>query len=357
MWLIVGAGAIGATLAGRLAAAGQPVAITARPAQLEVIARRGVTITEPGGGQWTAHPAVTALAGSGDRARRLPGAPAARPALAVICVKAHATEEVAARLAAAFGPDLPVLSLQNGLGSEEILARRFRSVAGGAVTFSARRLAPGRVRVYSRGGAALPVALWDGRPTPPAVNDFAAALAGAGLRVRRPAASRDIKWSKLLLNLVGNGGVALTGLAPGAFYADPDGFALERAVMREALAAAAAHRRRLVGLPGMPVPLIAWLVARAPRRLAQPLLAARVGGGRGDKTPSLLADLEAGAASSEAPWLYGAVARFADEAGLAAPVNQKLAALLDRAFRGDPAVARFRGRPDLLARAVLPAAR
>lgn len=359
MWLVVGTGAIGGALAARLAAAGEPVTVTARPEQLEVIARTGIRLTDFDGRRLVARPAVWELPRPGRRQRGdvAPAGNAERPPafeLVILCVKAYATGEIAGRLRAALGPDVPVLSVQNGLGNEDVLACSFTRVAGGAVTFSARRTAPGAIQVYNRGGAALPTAMGDGSGALPALDRLARALERTGLPVTRPGTSQDIKWSKLLLNLMGNAGAALTRLPPGRLYADPGGFAVERALMREALAVMGAHRRRPVALPGMPVPLIGWLVARAPRRIAQPLLAARVGGGRGHKKPSLLADLEAGADRSEAPWLYGAVARLARQAGMEAPVNEGLARLLEQAYRADPAVASLEGRPDLLAQAVLP---
>jgi 2-dehydropantoate 2-reductase len=88
-------------------------------------------------------------------------------------------------------------------------------------------------------------------------------------------------------------------------------------------------------LPGYDVSRLG-LAMRLPRALAWRLLRERIGGGRGDKRPSLALDLARGRARTEVDWLNGAVVREAARHGLHAPVNATLNALVQQ-LAADPA--------------------
>jgi Ketopantoate reductase PanE/ApbA C terminal len=90
-----------------------------------------------------------------------------------------------------------------------------------------------------------------------------------------------------------------------------------------------------IGLPGYDVPKLA-LAMRFPRPAAWRLLKERIGGGRGEKRPSLALDLARGKQETEVGWLNGAVAQAARDDGLQAPVNATLTDLVQQ-LAADPA--------------------
>ncbi len=174
-------------------------------------------------------------------------------------------------------------------------------------------------------------------PGRPAIDRLRAALGRSGLPVAETRDWRAMKWSKLLTNLVANATCAVLDRDPAAVYADRRLFDVERAQVREALAVMASLGLRPLRLPGADVRLFA-LGFRAPAWIAWPILRRVVGGARGGKLPSLALHVRAAAdrggspgagGGSEAPWLNGGVARAAAAAGLAAPVNGTLAALVE----------------------------
>ena len=199
-WVIVGAGAVGGVVGGRLAAAGQDVVLVARLAHLDAIRRDGLALHSPEGRQTLRLPAV----GSVTEHEWRPGD------VAVLAVKGMDTPDVLRPLAAVAPPETPVVCLQNGVANERAALRVFPNVYGVWVILPASHLAPGVVVAHS---APTPGALDLGR-VPGGVDDTATALA-AGLRAAGFAseARADImrwKYAKLLMNL-GNSIQALCG--------------------------------------------------------------------------------------------------------------------------------------------------
>ncbi len=312
---VLGAGAVGTLLGGLLAADGTDVVLL-DPRVPD--AGGEIVIHEPDGRR------VVALV------RRL-GAPAdlaAPPDLAVLAVKtfdlAGALDDLRA------WPATPVLTIQNGVGAEDLVAAARPGIAhiAGSLTAPVERSGPHEVEWRGRGGIGL-------APVAGAVDQLLEALVrvfgDAGLPAQSIADARAMKWSKLLANLVGNALSALADLDPAAVYADPALFDLERRQLLEALAVMGAQGIRPVALPGANVPLLA-LGIRLPRPLSRFALRRVVVGARGGKSPSLRLHLRGGAPGpSEVAWLNGAVARAGRATGVATPVNAALAALVDAA--------------------------
>ncbi|MDE2573611.1 MAG: ketopantoate reductase family protein, partial [bacterium] len=87
---------------------------------------------------------------------------------------------------------------------------------------------------------------------------------------------------------------------------------------------------------------------RLPSAAARLLLASRVAGARGEKPPSLLADLRAGSPRSEVGVLNGAVVRAGKLCGVRTPVNTVLVDTLEDIVRSHALWAKFRERPEAL---------
>ncbi|WP_308190202.1 rhodanese-like domain-containing protein [Amycolatopsis sp. GM8] len=154
-YIIIGAGAIGSTVAAQLELAGIPVVLIARGEHGATIRERGLRYHRP----------------SGERQVRLTVAAGAHEVeltaddVLVLATKTQDTEAVlrewswrpAGDGAAA---DLPIVSLQNGLENERAALRRFRTVFGAAIWQPSSYLRPGEV---SAEGARQPGIFWLGQ--------------------------------------------------------------------------------------------------------------------------------------------------------------------------------------------------
>jgi 2-dehydropantoate 2-reductase len=352
--LIIGAGAVGTVVGGRLAAAGHDVALLARPETAAAIAAHGLSVRGPDPGQRVAAPA-RAFTGVAEAVRG-----GFEPDLVIVCVKAYDTPGVASLLgsqwpgdpagaggAAAGGSPPVVLTLQNGVGNEEALAAAVGGgrVVGGALTASVSLIEAGVARQNTRGGAGVaPYGPATGGPAAPALNPDAArlcadALAGAGFRVTTAPDHRSLKWSKLLLNMWANTTCAILDLPAAGVLGHPGLFALELAAFREAVRAMRRAGIPIVDLPGYPVRLVRALFSILPAPILRRTLGQRMGGARGEKLPSLLIDARRGRRQSEADVLHGAVARLAQETGGDAPtcafLQRTLAACLEAGSRAE----------------------
>ncbi len=138
--------------------------------------------------------------------------------------------------AAAAAPP-PILSLQNGVGNEEALAAALGSanvLAGGDHDAGLRAGAgshPGRqARLHA--SALAPVARrcprLAGRCDPVCTDR-------AGFNVKRFAAAQSMKWTKLLMNMVGNAACAILDMTPAQEMAEDVLVDLEIDAWREAL--------------------------------------------------------------------------------------------------------------------------
>lgn len=335
--VIIGGGAIGLLVLSRLAQAANipPVALLTRPKGVEALRAHPLSVS--GVGACT----LTDLTVAGSVAE-LPSA-FRRPALAIVCVKGYDTAGAIPSLQA-LNP-AAILTLQNGIGHEETLAAVFGAdrIISGAITTSVDATGPTTITVTKAGGIGLaPVG---------AASDLVlaeTALSAAGFIVRRYPDYRAMKWSKALLNMLGNATAAILDWPVTNVYADRRLIALERAAVREALAVMDALRIKPVNLPRYPAALLAFGVRRIPPVVLDPILRQRVAGGRGGKDPSLLRDLRAGRSRSEGEFLYGAVAATAQAHGLAAPVNAGLWRILGGIARGELAWDTYRGQPERL---------
>jgi 2-dehydropantoate 2-reductase len=332
--LVVGSGAVGSLVAWALAAGGREVAIVRRslvggPRQSDL------TVVEPTGTPRTAP--VTETAAPADLEDE--------PELIVFAVKVFDVEDAALSVAA--WPSAVALTVENGVGAEEIV-RRIRPGAGliaGSVMASVEATGERTVSRLNRGGIAVAPAAGETRALADALTG---AFRVAGLRAKTIDDARSMKWSKLVANLAGNATSAIVNRQPAEVYEDPRGYEVERRQLREALAVMRRSGLRVVALPGADV---RWLdlATRLPAALARPILTRVVGGARGGKGPSLLLTAQSGATESEVDWLNGAVARAATDLGGTAAVNRRLSELVSEVLVDPDRRAWFDGRVDRLA--------
>ena len=220
-FVILGAGAIGATIGGRLFEAGYDVLLVARGAHLEALQRNGLRLAMP------------------DRVltQRIPSAAVGDTAFADgdVLVVATKQQDGTPLLEAAAGRDLPLFCAQNGVTGEEMALRRFDRVYGVCVMLPAQHLEPGRV---AASGTPYTGSLDVGR-YPSGTDDVAEMVADALRRSGFLSRALDdvMPWkrAKLLRNL-GNAIEALGGNRGNARAGDAAAAELGRRVRAEGIA-------------------------------------------------------------------------------------------------------------------------
>jgi 2-dehydropantoate 2-reductase len=301
---VLGAGAIGGFLGGRLARAGEDVVLIARGAHLRAMQEHGLRVQE-GDAEFTVHPACT------DDWSVLKKRDAV-----FIALKAHSLPPVAHQLAASLGDGTTVISAQNGIPwwyfqrhGGELDGVHLETVDPGGVIGTA--IDPARVVgcvVYPAADLVSPAIVrhvegdrfslgeLDGRQSDRCLA-ISQALSGAGLKAPVQPRIREEVWVKLLGNAVFNPISALTR----ATLVD----IAESAVTSQLVHAAMEEVGTVAGRLGIEIPV------SIDRRIRG---AARVGA---HKT-SMLQDVEAGR-PLEVDALVGSVVEIADRVGLDVP--------------------------------------
>lgn len=297
---VVGAGAVGSFFGAMLARAGHAVVLVARPVHVQAIESDGLRLEMAGRVESIRVEASVDLA-------------AVRGAdLVLFCVKSTDTESVAAEMAPHLGDEALVVSLQNGVENAAGLARHVAGAVVPAVVYVATAMGgPGVVRHHGRGDLVIGALKADAafRGVDPAdlqrLVDF---FATAGVPVR---VSDDVMaelWAKLMVNCAYN---AISGLAQASYAqlaALPEVRELQRAVVGEVVALAAAE--------GVGLELSSSLETME-----------RIAGAMPAQLSSTAQDM-ARRKPSEIDHLNGFVVRRGRELGVATPANQALLALV-----------------------------
>jgi len=226
---IVGAGTIGTFYGARLALAGADVHFYVRSGLAEMRAR-GIVLRDAGGVQ-TLPPARTAVYGSTVEIGPVD--------VAIITLKTTANDLLATLLPPLLGPQTLILTLQNGLGSDELLARLFGAerVVGGLAFIAAVREAPGEIRIYTAGYVTMGEF---GRPVSERVRRLVALFRRAGVRCEAVDDLAEARWRKLVWNIPFNGlTIAAGGVTTDRILATPRWEQEARALINEVIAAAA----------------------------------------------------------------------------------------------------------------------
>jgi 2-dehydropantoate 2-reductase len=347
--LVIGAGAIGCLVGGKLAQTGQTVTLVGRAQFAETVQRQGLQLSDERGAHQIR--SMTAV-GSMAAAYALPHA---AYDLAILTVKSYDTAAALEELKVAIGAGAAptILSLQNGVGNEEAIADSFglAAVIAGTITTPVSVQGPGEIRV-DRPKYDLGVSAW--HPGLPAdkLDAAQAALQQAGFAVVRYRQAQGMKWTKLLMNMAGNATSAILDMPPEQVFAVNALIDLELAAWREGLAVMAAAKIPPVNLGSYPFAVLGPLIRFAPRRWLRPLLRRRIGGARGGKLPSLHIDLHQGKRRSEVRWLNGAIVRKGSQVGVPTPVNQVLTETLLSLVGAPQQQEQWRRNSGLLAAAV-----
>jgi 2-dehydropantoate 2-reductase len=338
--LIFGAGAIGTYIGGSLAHAGHHAVFLERPEVAESLRQNRIRIEkpEPGVGTATITLPATAYECAGSLSEALSLGPFD---VALYALKSFDTASAIASFSSASLP--PVLCLSNGVDNEPALAEAIggANIIAGAVTTAVGRRAAGDVIVERLRG--LGVA--GGHPLS---ARLASAMNEAGLNARLYPNAADMKWSKMLTNLLANASSAILNLPPVQIFTHPGLFRLEIEQLREALRVMKASGLHVVNLPQTPVKALAFAAQHLPLALSRPFLVKAVGSGRGGKMPSFHIDLYSGRGQSEVGYLNGAVVRHGEQVGVPTPVNRLLTDTLLGLTRGEIQLEAYALQPEKL---------
>ncbi len=311
---VIGAGAIGGTVAALLHRSGHRVEVTARGDQLRAIESRGIRLS----GAWGEH---TAKVDAGTGLRR-------RPALAILATKAMDASAAAAANAQAIG-DAPLIVMQNGLGGLEAVASAVPNtpLVGALSLIAASLTSPGEITVTTAAST------WLGMADPREADDpahFAARILGQAIPCKVVANFEGARWTKLIINQV-NALPAITGMSVQAVIDHPELRRLMAASMQEAVRVGLARGIRFEEVQGI---THADALRLAASGTDADFIALRLREYLGDvpNPGSTLQSIRRGQAS-EIDYLNGAVVLAAREAGIAAPVNQLLVELVHEVER------------------------
>ena len=295
---ILGAGALGCALGGVLTEAGNEVWLINRNAdQVDAMNSRGLILRDGGVDRTVAvHAATTAQ-------------PAGVVDLVVVLVKSFHTQQAMQAATSLLGPDTLVLSLQNGLGHEDILAYivgRERVLAGKTYA-GGSQLGVGHVNIGTK-GKDTHIGELDGAMTE-RVQRVAHVFNAAGLDTTVSDNIMGTIWDKLLINVATGAITGITGLPYGDLYKQPELEACGVAAVAEAMAVAKASGIRL----SITEPSQAWHKAGA--------------GLPYEFRTSMLQSLDKGSIT-EIDFVNGSVVRWGQRCGVPTPVNQTLVACM-----------------------------
>jgi len=295
---IIGAGPMGCVLAAAFSAAGREVILCDLDQELLVPAKSpGIRIEgalQLSGAVAHTAPSIDALAPF-------------RPELIFVASKATASPLIASALETIHRPGTFVVSWQNGLDTERVLAEHlgWEWVMRAVVNMGANLLEPGGVKVsFYQPPHWLQETHESSRPAAAVVCGL---LNEAGLTTGHADRLIDKVWQKVILNTALAPICAVTGKTMAQALRDPFLYDLSEKLIKEGITVARANEIHL-----------GWDFYRYAMNWLKEC---------GDHKPSMLVDIESGRIT-EAEFICGRIAAYAEMAGREAPYNLMMRALV-----------------------------
>lgn len=329
-------------MGGRLAQHGHDVTLITRPVAAQFINEQGLDITEKGNTTRTRPMALTSITQAFTGGQTYD--------LLLMSMKSYDLPAALDHLVA-FCPDPPpIITTGNGIDIEIPLAQQFgaEKIVAGSVTTPIRKETSYHLVVEKEGRGLMLAPMQRKQKIKEWVNLFRR----AGIHTEAAKNYESMKWSKALLNMVGNASSAILNRRPGLIYTSDRMYDLEVRMLRETLAVMAARKIKVINLPGSPAKKLAFGVRRLPRSVLKPVLTKLVSSGRGNKMPSFYIDLAENKRKTEVIYHNGAVARYGEKLGIPTPVNAAYNDVLLKITRGELDWREFDGRPKRLAQEV-----
>lgn len=225
---IVGSGSIGLYYGAKLAASGQDVHFLMRSG-LEEARRSGIRVFSGAGDIDLAHPNAHSDSGS-----------VGPSDLVIVAMKMTQNAALDTLVPQLLGADTSILTLQNGLGSDELLAAKFgpERVLGGLCFVCLTRRTPAQVDHFGHGTISIGEF---GRLPSQRTERIVDAFTRTGIDTRMVDDLAGERWRKLGWNIPFNGlSVAEGGVTVDRLLENPSTHAEVRALMEEVIAAAGA---------------------------------------------------------------------------------------------------------------------
>ena len=284
--LLVGTGALATLFAARLSEAGHSVSMLGTWKRgLDALQKNGARLVDANGNERAFKVHAT------DDPHEVGGAK-----FALVLVKSWQTERAAGQLKESLAGDGLALTLQNGLGNREMLARDLgvERVALGITTTGATLLGPGLVRAGGDGVISI--------ERNQALGPLEAALRSSNFNLHVVKDAKSLMWGKLVINAAINPLTALLQISNGELLSHPNARKVMASLARETAQVAAAEH---VNLP-----------------FSNPVSAAEdVARQTATNHSSMFQDVRRGA-PTEIDAICGAVTRRAEKHGIQAPYNR-----------------------------------
>lgn len=336
--LVYGAGAIGGYIAAKLAHAGNEVTAVVREVTAQAIDTYGLTIVEDDREFVARLETVTTIPQAFRQGQSYD--------LIIMGMKSYDIKQAMDPLVAFCPSPPPIMTTQNGINVERPLAEQFgaEKIIAGSFTLPISKETSTRLIVERENGG---IALSSLHPKTK-VKPWANLLKQAEIETDIVKNYESMKWSKALLNIVGNATSAILNRPPSIIYRSERLFNLEMRMLEEALAVMKAKNIPIVNLPGWSPKQLAFAVRRLPAPLLKPILTNMVKTGRGEKMPSFHIDLSNHKGKSEVIFHNGAIAQAGKEVNVPTPVNTTLTAVLLKLVQQKIDWREFDGKPKRL---------
>ncbi len=292
--LMVGAGSVGGFFGAYLAKNNPNVSFLLRPKTLAAVQQNGLTIRSAAG-SFTVRPRAAS------DPRELP-----TPDLIILSVKAYDLEEVMAQLLPVMTDQTVVLTLQNGVDTEDRLIARLRRdcVVGGVAFIYSKIAAPGVIDHYKKGAVMIGEMMGHKSPRLWAVAEI---FKQANIPCQLTDDIRRSKWEKMCWNCVFNPLTVIIDDRVAKALDHPEMLRVIHQIVGEVAAVAA----------GVKVPLASDMAEQV-LRWTQEIR---------DIHTSMYDDWKAGR-PTEIDYLNGYVVKLGREIGIPTPLNEALTAMV-----------------------------
>lgn len=292
--MMVGAGSVGGFFGAHLARHNPNVSLLLRPRTLQAVRERGLTIRSATGTFTVRPPAAS-------DPRELP-----RPDLMILSVKAYDLDEVMTQIAPVMTDHTVLLTLQNGVDTEDRIIDRFKRdcVVGGVAFIYSKIVEPGVIEHYKRGSVAVGELMGHRSPRVLQIGEL---FTQAGLSCQVAEDIRRSKWEKMCWNCVFNPLTVIINDRVSKALDHPEMLGVVHQIVGEVVAVAA----------GLKVPLADDMADKV-LRWSQEIR---------DIHTSMYDDWKAGR-PTEIDFLNGYIVRRGRDLGIPTPLNEALTAMI-----------------------------